>query len=345
MPTVVEGAVIGRAKIVRLLGEGATGSVYLCQHTTLNVPVALKILKPLGSASGEAQWRERFRREAQLVARIDHPGIVRVIDFGEYDSKPWILMEYVDGTTLEQTLGRYPQGIAEPIVLKVLESLSLALAAAHEQGVIHRDLKPANILVSRKGALKIADFGLARDDVSPALTMGGIAVGSPQYMPPEAFTQGKKVDTRGDIYSLGILAYHLVFGHTPFRGTVPQIIQGHLSGIADLSGPSHCSRATLAIIKRMLSFSPDDRYQSVKELLADIRKSIAARSQSGSSTSVRSKTSEISQALLAKSTSGVSSTIEGQKIVHTTRSERLIIWLILAGVAIIAVLSFLKYGS
>ncbi|HET9737908.1 MAG TPA: protein kinase [Solirubrobacteraceae bacterium] len=205
---------IGIYEIVRVLARGGTGVVYLARQAALDREVALKRLD-LDSGPLLAQ---RFVREAQFAAALDHPNVVTVFDFFEHDGVPYIAMEYVAGGSLRPFVGR----LALPQVARVLEGVLTGLAHAEERGVAHRDLKPENVLLTRRGAVKIADFGIARayNAVTAQLTSTGSAIGTPAYMAPEQ-AQNERLGPYTDMYAVGVIAYELLAGRPPFEGSTP----------------------------------------------------------------------------------------------------------------------------
>jgi serine/threonine protein kinase len=273
------GQMIGNVRLEELLGEGAVGVVYRGHHTMLGIDVAVKILKVERHHIKADYYYERFRREAQIAAKLNHPNLVKVRDFGLYNSLPYIVMDLVDGISLQDYLQRRKRSLDERTVLKVLLVVADALSVAHAAGVIHRDLKPANILISKKGQLKVVDLGLARDEALPTITMDQVAIGSPAYLSPEALTPGIKVDHRSDLYSLGVIGYEMAFGTRPYRGDVVQIISGHLSAQARFDLPTRCRPGTIALIKKMMARDSAERPQSAKDVVNEARTLMAASRQ------------------------------------------------------------------
>ena len=201
-------------KILREISRGPVTTVYLAEQTALERQVLLKVLN--------VQWKEehelieRFRREAKISARLRHPNIVNIYDFGISGDHFYISMEYITGVTLAQFIHRnHP--LPPQIVLFVMREILSGLHYAHERGVIHRDIKPSNILIEEGGTVKIADFGMATITDIPGLTEQGSAVGSPAYMSPEQ-AMGKKIRANSDIFSLAVTVYEMFVGHSPFRG-------------------------------------------------------------------------------------------------------------------------------
>jgi serine/threonine protein kinase len=246
--------------------------------------VALKLLP--SSLTADAQLRARFFREAQLASALDHSNICTIHEVGQSSGRLFIAMQYVEGVTLKQLIG------SRPLKLDALLSISLqaadALAAAHDQGIIHRDIKSNNIIATPKGQAKVLDFGLAkltnsssRADVGGAeseltskLTRTGAVMGTPSYMSPEQ-ARGEKIDHRSDIFSLGVVIYEMASGEVPFKRrsqaeTMNAVINEPHTPVAEFNEeiPAELSAA----IDRALSKEPADRYQSMGELLQDLRR-------------------------------------------------------------------------
>ena len=200
----------GRYRVERPLGHGGMASVYLAHDGELDRPVALKLLAE--SLAGDAAFRERFFREARLAARLSHPNVVSVYDAGETEAgRPYIVMEYVEGTTLE---GRGPLPADEAVALVV--QACRGLAHAHAAGLVHRDVKPHNLLLRTDGSLKVADFGIARAVEGTALTQVGTVLGTAAYLAPEQ-AAGEEVTAAADVYALGAVLYELLTGRPPYE--------------------------------------------------------------------------------------------------------------------------------
>jgi serine/threonine protein kinase len=204
-----------RYRIERPLGQGGMASVYLAHDEELDRPVALKILAD--HLAGDATFRDRFEREARLAARLSHPNVVRVFDVGESDGRPFIVMEYVEGDTLADELGRHGPLRPDRAVELALPICS-GLEAAHDSGLVHRDVKPRNLLLRPDGVLKIADFGIARAAESTRLTEIGTILGTAAYLAPEQ-AQGLEATPAADLYSLGAVLYELLTGRVPYTST------------------------------------------------------------------------------------------------------------------------------
>jgi len=342
MSELAPGRILGPAVVERFIGEGMVGTVWLGRHRSLDIPVAIKVLRE-DKLRNDGRYRDRFKREARLAASIDHPGIVRVLDFGDEEGVPYMIMEYVDGASLDKHLKKRKEPFTDHTVLRVLLAVSQALVAAHGQGIIHRDLKPANLLLSTKGILKIADLGLARIDGGVSLTQERVAVGSPAYMAPECFQEGHVADAASDLYSLGIIAYVLAFAQLPYNGSLQDVVSGHLAGSADFTLPTRCEPKTIGLIRRLMSSDKRSRPASAQDVAVEVRHLL----QGGSTTRVGKSPSGSSSDLanLAKFLASSSSEVDGRTIVHTTKRERRLVWLILAGTVILACAGLYYYGG
>lgn len=209
---------LGRYEMLEEIGQGGMGVVYKAQDTQTKTIVAIKVLPQY--VTRDATSVQRFKREAINAARLNHPNIVTIFDWGEEGGTPYFVMEYLPGYTLKQVIAQ-----ESPLPLRrienMLDQLASALDYAHKQGVLHRDVKPSNIFVSRRGHVTLSDFGIAKAVSSAELTSTGTVIGSPHYMSPEQ-CQGRRVDERTDIYSLGVVLYEMLAGRVPRRrGLVP----------------------------------------------------------------------------------------------------------------------------
>ncbi|HME05168.1 MAG TPA: protein kinase [Solirubrobacteraceae bacterium] len=262
-PDLVGCALDDRYELLAVLGEGAFGRVYSGRDRRLERPVAVKVIKPWWAEDSE--WVERFQREAQLLARVDDPGIVQIYDFGHAEEGPYYVAELVDGESLAERLQRGPLPAAESRV--VAEKLARALGSAHSRGIVHCDVKPANVLLAADGRVKVGDFGVAR---LAGGTSGGVSVtvaGTPRYMSPEQ-ARGRPTTAATDVYSAGIVLYEMLTGEPPFTsGSAVELGLRHLQD-APPALPAHVPPALAAVVMRALAKDPAERYADGAALAA-----------------------------------------------------------------------------
>jgi serine/threonine protein kinase len=262
---------LGKYNIIRRLGRGGMAEVYLSRQPGLGRDVAIKVLNPYVTME-DSDFVARFQREGQAAAALRHPNIIQVFDFERQDDTYFLVMEYVEGTTLKDLLqdlrGR---GERMPLnqVLQILRQIGGALDYAHEQGTLHRDIKPANIMINNKGQSILTDFGIAKMMAGSSHTTTGIVSGTPTYMSPEQ-GQGEKVDSRSDLYSLGVVLYQMLTSDVPFKADTPiGVVMKHARD--PLPAPSQfrpdLPPAVDQVLRRALAKDPEARYQTAKELV------------------------------------------------------------------------------
>jgi len=263
---------LGRYEIVKELGQGAMGTVYLGRDPSIQRQVAVKTLNYAEIAADElADVKARFFREAEAAGKLSHPNIVTIYDVGEDHDMAYIAMELLEGRDLTHCCQK-DQLLPLKRVLNIISLVAEALGYAHEQEVVHRDIKPANIMLMKNDQVRVADFGIARV-ISSSKTHTGVIFGTPSYMSPEQVA-GKKVDGRSDLFSLGIVFYEMLTGQRPFSGdSISALLYAvsnsefvPLKEIAPKT-PSGCAQ----IIERMLAKGVSKRYQSASQIIKDIR--------------------------------------------------------------------------
>jgi len=262
-----------RYKIDSIIGRGGMGVVYRANDTQLDEVVAIKTL-PGDVMTRSPEDLERFKREIRLARKITHRNVLRTYDYGEADGVYFISMEFVRGYTLNELLDE-AQGrqVAPRVAMGIARQISRGLQAAHEQGIIHRDIKPGNVLIDHKGEVKLMDFGIARMAEAPeAMTQAGLIVGTPHYMSPEQ-VQGKALDPRSDVYSMGVMIYEMVVGRRPFESSsLTGVLTAHITEkpIPPIDLRPDVGREVNAIILRCLEKDPKARYADAGALLQDL---------------------------------------------------------------------------
>jgi len=263
-------AAVGEYRIVDRLGEGGMGEVYRAVHTKIGRIVAIKLMN---RASVSPEFFQRFLNEARIQACLNHPNIVTLYDFCEFDGRPCIIMEYIEGGTLADRIrsrGALSRNEAVPLFRAVVDALSYV----HGQGIIHRDIKSTNIKITPAGEVKVLDFGIAKSGNSPSLTMTGGFVGTLQYISPEQFAGGQ-ADARSDIWALGVLLYEMTTGMMPFDADSIGGLYEKINAAAYVP-PSmrnaRMPRELEPIIARCLRRNPAERYQTARDLLVDLER-------------------------------------------------------------------------
>jgi serine/threonine-protein kinase len=288
----LSGRNLGEFHLLRLLGQGGMGHVYLAEQISLKRKVAIKVMRP-DLAFNDISF-QRFKAEAEAIARVTHPNIVQVYALGEENGLHYMALEFVEGRNLREYLSK--KGTTDtPLALSILKQVASALQRAAEIGIIHRDIKPENILLTKRGEVKVADFGLSRylqpDKNELNLTQTGMTMGTPLYMSPEQ-VQGLALDGRTDIYSLGITTYQMLAGTPPFKGkTAFELATQHVSTQPQ---PLAETRPDLmpelcAMVHRMMAKEPARRYQSCTDLLRDVsrvRELLARKTKTASQAAV-----------------------------------------------------------
>jgi len=315
--SLVPGVRIGPYEVVSTIGHGGMGEVYRARDTKLGRDVALKVL-PMAFA-GDAERLARFEREARTLATLNHPNIAAIYGFEQAESGPVLVMELVEGRSLEDVIAGAPAGVPLDEALGIARQMADALEAAHDAGIVHRDLKPANVKVRPDGTVKVLDFGLAKaldpgasgvggsggvtgtfaTMTSPAMTAQGMILGTASYMAPEQ-ARGRQVDRRADIWAFGVVLYELVTGERLFAGeSVADVLAAVMTREPDLTKlPASMPPAVRALIQRCLDRDPKQRLQAIGEARIALSHPDAAGSLGGTVTSppVASRRSPVSTA-------------------------------------------------
>ncbi len=271
---------IGKYDIVKPLGKGAMGIVYLAHDTILERDVALKVM--VASIADDPELKTRFEREAKAVARMTHPNVVNVFDLGQHtDGSPYIAMELLKGQDLQKAM-RTPPPMPLERKCNVIVQILAGLAHAHQAGIVHRDIKPANIFINHDGTVKIMDFGVARLTTA-SMTGTGNIVGTADYMSPEQ-VKGAKVDGRSDLFSVGCMLYELLAGRRPFHSDNLMAIFykiTHEEPNFDLIPEGAAYDALMPILKKALAKNLEDRYQSAYEFAGELKEYLKANAATG----------------------------------------------------------------
>jgi predicted Ser/Thr protein kinase len=245
-------------EVLELIGQGGMGAVYRARQPGLDRLVAIKVLPP--DLTGDPGFAERFAREARALARLNHPNIVGVYDFGRAGGLHYFIMEYVDGLNLREL--KHGGRLSPPEAMRIIPQMCDALQFAHDEGIVHRDIKPENVMVDKRGRVKITDFGLAkllgREPESPRLTGAADVMGTPHYMAPEQVDQPQAVDHRADIYSLGVVFYELLTGELPLGKFAPPSRKVEVDVRLD------------EVVLHTLEREPDRRYQHASQVKTDV---------------------------------------------------------------------------
>lgn len=271
-----EGEVVGQYRIVSQLGQGGMATVYKAYHAKLDRYVAIKVLHP--AFQEDPTFLTRFEREAQIIAKLEHPNIVPVYDYSEHQGQPYLVMKFIEGRTLKTFLREKPLPLAE--IVRIMTAVSSALNYAHQQGVLHRDIKPSNIIIDQYGTLYLADFGLARMVQSGESTVSqDVIIGTPNYISPEQARGDKALTRHTDIYSLGVVLYELIVGRVPFSADTPYaVIHDHI--YTPLPQPSQVNPDVPPQVERVLmkalAKAPAERYDTAADMVGDFKRAVEA---------------------------------------------------------------------
>jgi eukaryotic-like serine/threonine-protein kinase len=265
---------IGPYRVVEQVGRGGMATVYKAHHAALARYVAIKVLPEF--LAGEEGFKERFQQEAVAVAKLRHPNILAVFDYGNADGTAYIVNEFVDGGTLSDQLG---SPLPVDYVVSTLKPIASALDYAHARGILHRDIKPSNILMNMEGTPVLGDFGLAKMmERGQGLTQAGMIVGTPEYMSPEQCS-GEGVASAADIYSLGVVAYQMLTGQLPFMAATPAAVinaQLHNQLPPPRSINPDLSPEVEGVLLKALAKAPKDRYRSAAAMVKALQEAGAA---------------------------------------------------------------------
>src|SRR5438132_10032870 len=259
-------------ELIEKLGNGSMGTVYKARQLSMNRMVAIKMLHPRLAAKQELL--QRLEREAHLAGKLSHNNLVQAIDFGSAGSLHYFVMEYIEGTTIKHELEK-GKIYSEPEALDLILQVARALQHAHRRGLIHRDVKPANLILTKEGAVKLADLGMARETTDEELARAekGMTIGTPYYIATEQIHGHEDIDARADIYSLGATLYHMVTGQPPFPGSkIDDVLDAHLK--QELTPPDHLNVSLSSglgeVVEVMMAKDRRQRYKSADDVIIDL---------------------------------------------------------------------------
>jgi serine/threonine protein kinase len=270
------GATLGQYQIQEVIGSGGMATVYKAHHTRLNRTVAIKMMHPQYLA--EEQFKVRFEREAQVIAKLDHPNIVTVYDYDEYERQPYLVIKYIEGQTLKSVIQQ--AALPLPTILRIMNGVAAALDYAHQEGVLHRDVKPSNIILSEDLTPYVTDFGLARiAQIGETTLSADVMLGTPQYISPEQARGEKQLDHHTDLYSFGIVLYELLVGRVPFSAdsayaTIHEQI--YVAPPLPSEFNAEITPAVEAVLLKSLEKDPRQRYHTARELMQALEEALNA---------------------------------------------------------------------
>jgi len=272
----LDGQTLGQYRVIGQMGQGGMATVFKAYHPRLDRFVAIKMMHQ--AFLEDKNFHARFEREAQIVARLDHPHVVPVFDFADFEGRPYLVMKYIEGRTLKSLLDEHPLSMND--IMRVMPPIAEALDYAHRQGVLHRDIKPSNIILDVNGTPYLTDFGLARmAQLGESTLSHDMLLGTPHYISPEQAMGSRDLDNRTDIYSLGVVMYELVVGRVPFSADTPfAIIHDHI--YRELPAPDkvnpEITPEVSAVLEKALSKSPSDRHNSAAEMISAFKSAVDA---------------------------------------------------------------------
>jgi serine/threonine-protein kinase len=260
---------IGGYKLIRRIGEGGMGEVYLAEQLTMHRTVALKILH--GKWADDEEFRKRFLLEARAAGKLSHQNLIQVFDVGKYQGLYYFSMEYIDGVTVDDLI-RHDGPVDVDKVIDITLQVCQALKYLQQHNIVHRDIKPANIMVTKDGQVKLGDFGFIQSVFDAELMQEGTTIGTPDYISPEQARGERNLDVRSDIYSLGATLFHMLTGKTLFSGSCSKVMRDHIETappkIEELR--RELPRDLVRMVRKMMEKQPIDRYQSPDEIIKDL---------------------------------------------------------------------------
>jgi len=260
---------IGGYKLIRRIGEGGMGEVYLAEQLTMHRTVALKILH--GKWADDEEFRKRFLLEARAAGKLSHQNLIQVFDVGKYQGLYYFSMEYIDGVTVDDLI-RHDGPLEVDKVIDIVMQVCAALKYLQQHNIVHRDIKPANIMVTKDGQVKLGDFGFIQSVFDAELMQEGTTIGTPDYISPEQARGERNLDVRSDIYSLGATVFHMLTGKTLFAGSCSKVMRDHIETAPPKMDElrKDLPKDLVRMVKKMMEKLPIDRYQSPDEIIKDL---------------------------------------------------------------------------
>jgi serine/threonine protein kinase len=331
MPFVI-GENIGPYRLVEQLGQGGMATVFKAYHPELDRYVAIKALHP--AFAEDDTFLARFQREARVVAKLEHPNIVPIYDYSQYENRPYLVMKYIEGETLKQRISNGMIPIAES--LRIIETIGSALQYAHDKDVLHRDIKPSNVLITKDNQVYLTDFGLARMAQSSDKTLTtDMMIGTPQYISPEQALAKQDLDTRTDIYSLGVVIYELLVGKVPFTADTPfAIVHDHIYTPLPLPRSINpgLSESTERVLLKALAKDKEARYINVSTMIEALKKSVSSNDLGSTVKGVRPKKDVVTETNNTNIKSDVTAVtmkpVVQQSVKQHGNNRKLLLWLV-----------------
>jgi serine/threonine protein kinase len=331
MPFVI-GENIGPYRLVEQLGQGGMATVFKAYHPELDRYVAIKALHP--AFAEDDTFLARFQREARVVAKLEHPNIVPIYDYSQYENRPYLVMKYIEGETLKQRISNGMIPIAES--LRIIETIGSALQYAHDKDVLHRDIKPSNVLITKDNQVYLTDFGLARMAQSSDKTLTtDMMIGTPQYISPEQALAKQDLDTRTDIYSLGVVIYELLVGKVPFTADTPfAIVHDHIYTPLPLPRSINpgLSESTERVLLKALAKDKEARYINVSSMIEALKTSVSSNDLGSTVKGVRPKKAVVTETnntnIKSDDTAVTMKPVVQQSVKQHGNNRKLLLWLV-----------------
>lgn len=334
---------IGGYKLLRRIGEGGMGEVYVAEQLNMHREVALKVLHD--KWVDDEEFRKRFLLEARAAGKLSHPNLIQVYDVGKYQGKYYFSMEYVDGVTAEDLL-QHDGPIAIEKVVDIAMQVCQALRYLSSQDIVHRDIKPANIMLTKDGAVKLGDFGFIQSAYDAELMQDGTTLGTPDYISPEQARGDRSLDVRSDIYSLGASLFHMLSGRPVFEGSCSSVMRSHIDAAPPDLGSlrKDLPRDLTRIMSKMLAKDQVDRYQSAEDVIADLE--LLRIDQASSTGDLPSTRSQILHVISAEKEriSDLERRLEISAMRLRTAVALAIVGWIGAGIAVVALILSMTFG-